>query len=224
MPLTLSDLRARRREEGLRLGKFGELLGRLETLNRRRQHGVRVAVAIGRAIKLRQSQRGAQFEAARFLRLRDRDCGLQRLFGRRSIGRVAPQQDLAADAVHLRFIPALGVLRLGERVVQALEPGISLASTRFGFGQGRFKTGHEPDGTLLLIDGEAAPHLGESRLFGTVGPLALRAALALAKRYRAADRHADAYAVLEPAVEGFPPTQQFPELAEAQALLAVPSP
>jgi predicted ATPase len=49
----------------------------------------------------------------------------------------------------------------------------------------------------------------------------LRAALALAKLYRAANRNADAHAVLAPAVESFPPTQQFPELTEAQALLAV---
>ena len=35
--------------------------------------------------------------------------------------------------------------------------------------------------------------------------------LALAKLYRAANRDADAYAVLTPAVEGFPPTEQFPE-------------
>jgi predicted ATPase len=48
----------------------------------------------------------------------------------------------------------------------------------------------------------------------------LRAALSLAKLYRAANRDADAHAVLAPAVEGFPPTQQFPELTEAQALLA----
>ena len=48
----------------------------------------------------------------------------------------------------------------------------------------------------------------------------LRAALSLAKLYRAANRDADAHAVLAPAVEGFPPTQQFPELAEAQTLLS----
>jgi tetratricopeptide (TPR) repeat protein len=48
----------------------------------------------------------------------------------------------------------------------------------------------------------------------------LRAALSLAKLYRAANRDADAHAVLAPAVEGFPPTRQFPELTEAQALLA----
>jgi predicted ATPase/DNA-binding winged helix-turn-helix (wHTH) protein len=47
----------------------------------------------------------------------------------------------------------------------------------------------------------------------------LRAALALAKLYRAANRGADAHAVLAPAVEGFPPTRQFPELTQAQALL-----
>jgi predicted ATPase len=48
----------------------------------------------------------------------------------------------------------------------------------------------------------------------------LRAALSLAKLYRAANRDADAHIVLAPAVEGFPPTQQFPELTEAQTLLA----
>ena len=52
----------------------------------------------------------------------------------------------------------------------------------------------------------------------------LRAALALAKLYRAANRDADAHAVLAPAVEGFPPTQQFPELTEAQTLLSALNP
>ena len=92
--------------------------------------------------KLRESQRRAQFEAARFLRLHDSDRGLQRPLGRRGICQVALQQDLAADAVHLRFVPALlGALQLGECQVQAPEPGIGLAGTRFGFGQGRFETG-----------------------------------------------------------------------------------
>ena len=48
----------------------------------------------------------------------------------------------------------------------------------------------------------------------------LRAALSLGKHYRAANRDADAQAVLAPAVEGFPPTQQFPELTEALSLLS----
>jgi predicted ATPase len=52
----------------------------------------------------------------------------------------------------------------------------------------------------------------------------LRSALTLAKLYRAANRDADAYAALTPAVEGFPRTQQFPELTEAQTLLSAISP
>jgi predicted ATPase len=49
----------------------------------------------------------------------------------------------------------------------------------------------------------------------------LRAALSLAKLYHAANRNADAHAVLAPAVGAFPPTQQFPELIEGQALISV---
>ena len=48
----------------------------------------------------------------------------------------------------------------------------------------------------------------------------LRAALPLAKLYRSSDRAADAHAVLAPALAGFSPTPDFPEIAEAQTLLA----
>ena len=47
----------------------------------------------------------------------------------------------------------------------------------------------------------------------------LQAAHALAKLYQSTNRAADAYAVLAPALEGFSPTPEFPEIAEAQALL-----
>ena len=87
----------------MRLSEFGELLGRRETLDCRRQHGVRIGVAMGRAIQLRKSQRGAQFEAAGFLRLCNSDRDLQRLLDRRGIGRVALQQDPGADAVLTRI-------------------------------------------------------------------------------------------------------------------------
>jgi predicted ATPase len=52
----------------------------------------------------------------------------------------------------------------------------------------------------------------------------LRAALSLAKLYRAANRDIDAHAVLAPAFEGCPLTQQFPELTDAQTLLSALSP
>jgi hypothetical protein len=53
-----------------------------------------------------------------------------------------------------------------------------------------------------------------SRSFG------LRAALSLAKLYQSTGRSSDAHAVLAPALEGFSPTSEMPEIAEAQALLA----
>jgi predicted ATPase len=48
----------------------------------------------------------------------------------------------------------------------------------------------------------------------------LRAALSLAKLYQSTARPVDAHAVLAPALEGFSPTPEMPEIAEAQALLA----
>jgi len=66
--------------------------------------------------------------------------------------------------------------------------------------------------------------VGEVAMACLVAELELRAALSLAKLHRAANRDTDAHAVLAPAVEGFPPTQQFPELSEAQALLAALGP
>jgi class 3 adenylate cyclase/predicted ATPase len=48
----------------------------------------------------------------------------------------------------------------------------------------------------------------------------LRVALALAKLYQATARLADAHAVLAPALKGFVPTEEFPEIEEALEMLA----
>jgi tetratricopeptide (TPR) repeat protein len=48
----------------------------------------------------------------------------------------------------------------------------------------------------------------------------LRAALSLAKLYQSTARPVDAHAVLAPALKGFSPTPEMPEIAEAQVLLA----
>ena len=58
-----------------------------------------------------------------------------------------------------------------------------------------------------------APEQG-ARSFG------LQAALKLAKLYQTTGRAVEAHAVLSPALEGFAPTPEMPEIAEAQALLA----
>jgi hypothetical protein len=47
----------------------------------------------------------------------------------------------------------------------------------------------------------------------------LRAALALAKLYQSTGRPVDAHAILAPALDGFSPTPEMPEIAEAVALL-----
>ena len=47
----------------------------------------------------------------------------------------------------------------------------------------------------------------------------LRAALSLAKLYQSTDRHVEAHDILAPALEGFAPTPEMPEIAEAKALL-----
>lgn len=48
----------------------------------------------------------------------------------------------------------------------------------------------------------------------------LQAALSLAKLYQSTNRAADAHAVLARALEGFSPTPEFPEIQQAQTLLA----
>ena len=50
--------------------------------------------------------------------------------------------------------------------------------------------------------------------------LGLQAALKLAKLYQSTGRPLEAHAVLAPALEGFAPTREMPEIAEAEALLS----
>jgi hypothetical protein len=47
----------------------------------------------------------------------------------------------------------------------------------------------------------------------------LRAALSLAKLYQSTTRPAEAHDILVPALDGFSPTPEMPEIAEAQALM-----
>ena len=48
----------------------------------------------------------------------------------------------------------------------------------------------------------------------------LHAALSLAKLYQSTGRPADAHAVIARALQGFSPTPEFPEISEAQTMLA----
>ena len=87
---------------------------------------------------------------------------------------------------------------------------------------------HRARGEILLKRDPANPAPAEDALLTAIAvakqqgarSFELRAALALAKLYQSTGRPADAHAVLAPALEGFSPTPEMPEFAEAQALLA----
>jgi class 3 adenylate cyclase/predicted ATPase len=87
---------------------------------------------------------------------------------------------------------------------------------------------HRARGKVLLMHDPANPAAAEEALQTAMAvakrqatrSFELRAALALAKLYQSTGRAADAHAVLAPALEGFSPTPEMPEIAEAQALLA----
>jgi tetratricopeptide (TPR) repeat protein len=87
---------------------------------------------------------------------------------------------------------------------------------------------HRVRGELLLERDPAAPAPTEETYKTAIGvaraqgarSFELRAGLSLAKLYQSTARPAEAHAVLAPALEGFSPTPEMPEIAEAQALIA----
>ena len=87
---------------------------------------------------------------------------------------------------------------------------------------------HRARGDTLLIRDPANPAPAEEALLSAIvvakqqgtRSFGLRAALSLAKFYQSTGRPAKAHAVLAPALEGFSPTPEMPEISEAQALLA----
>ena len=86
---------------------------------------------------------------------------------------------------------------------------------------------HRVRGEMLLRRDPANPTPAEEALQTAIAvanrqatrSFGLRAALALAKLYQSTARPVDAHAVLAPALEGFSPTPEMPEIGEAQALM-----
>ena len=87
---------------------------------------------------------------------------------------------------------------------------------------------HRVRGEMLLKRDPANPAAAEEALLTAIAvskqqstrSFELRAALSLARLYQSTGRPVEAHAVLAPALEGFAPTPEMPEIAEAQALLA----
>ena len=86
---------------------------------------------------------------------------------------------------------------------------------------------HRVRGEMLLRRESANPAPAEEALRSAIAvakqqgtrSFELRAALSLAKLYQSTGRPIETHAILAPALEGFAPTAEMPEIAEAQALM-----
>jgi hypothetical protein len=104
----------------------------------------------------------------------------------------------------------------------------ALALAREGEVRSNLPWAHRLRGEILLERDTANPVAAEEAFQAAIAiakeqgarSWGLRAALALSKLYQSTARPADAHAVLAPALEGFAPTPELPEIAEAQSLLA----
>jgi class 3 adenylate cyclase/predicted ATPase len=113
-----------------------------------------------------------------------------------------------------------------ERALATIEEALALADQIGGYWASAFL--HRIRGEILLKRDPANTAPAEETFLTAIAvaqqqkarSFGLQAALSLAKLHQSTGRPADAHAVLAPALEGFSPTPEFPEIAEAQALLA----
>jgi predicted ATPase len=114
----------------------------------------------------------------------------------------------------------------GERAAATIGEALALAEQIGGYWATAFL--HRIRGEVLLKRDSANTAPAEEAFLDAIAvaqqqkakSFELQAALALAKLYQSTDRATDGHAVLAHALEGFSPTSEFPEIAEAQALLA----
>jgi tetratricopeptide (TPR) repeat protein len=146
---------------------------------------------------------------------------------RRGVDLLREQNVLLHDGL-LKIALAEAEARAGDRdrAVATLDEALA-TSDRAGYRTYEAEL-HRVRGELLLKREPDHHTLGEEA-FKTAIAIArrqgarsfeLRAALSLAKLYQSTARPAEVHAVLTPALEGFSPTPEMPEIAEAQALLA----
>ena len=113
-----------------------------------------------------------------------------------------------------------------DRAVAILDEALA-ASDRTGYRAFEAEL-HRARGEMLLRRNSTDPAPAEEAFLTAIAvakhqatrSFELRAALPLAKLYQSTARPADAHAVLEPALEGFSPTPEFPEIAKALELAA----
>ena len=113
-----------------------------------------------------------------------------------------------------------------DEALARIDRALALARETGGHAEEPFL--HRIRGEILLKRDPVSPAAAEESFLAAIGiaqhqkarSFELRAALSLGKLYQSTGRAADAHAVLAPALEGFSPTPEFPEIEEAQALFA----
>ena len=145
----------------------------------------------------------------------------------RRAAELLPEQHLAFDGL-LKIALAEAEARAGDvdRAVATLDEAL-VTSERIGHRSFDAEL-HRVRGEMLLKRDPANPAPAEEAFQAAIAvaqrqgsrSFCLRAAQSLAKLYQSTGRPADAYALLAPALEGFTPTPEMPEIAEAQAQLA----
>jgi len=146
---------------------------------------------------------------------------------RRGVESLREQNVLVFDGL-LKIMMSEGEARAGdlERAVATLDEALTTAERA---GHRTFEAElHRVRGEILLKRDPSTPAPAEDGFLTALAvakqqgarSFDLRAALSLAKLYQSTGRPVDAHAVLAPALEGFLPTPEMPEIAEAQALLA----
>ena len=168
---------------------------------------------------------GHFLEGWRQWRAGDRDAGLAAMRG--GLSQLAEQKfALFEGTLHVA---------LAEAEAEAVEIEKALATIDHAIGEA-LRTGqrwwdaelHRTRGEILLKQNPADPVPAVAALLTAIEiarqqkarSFELRAALSLAKLYSATGRDADAHDALGPALEGFSPTQEFPEIAEAMEFVA----
>ena len=146
---------------------------------------------------------------------------------RRAVDELREQKVLIFDGL-IKITLAEAEARAGDpdRAIAILDEALA-TSDRTGYRAFEAEL-HRARGEILLRRDPANPAPAEEAFLTAIAvakqqatrSFELRAALALAKLYQSTARPAEAHAVLAPALEGFSPTPEMPEIAEAQALLA----
>ena len=177
-----------------------------------REHGLALYLALG-ALPLAWAR----------AKLGDRDAGSAEF--RQALADYASQGNKLLLPFYRGLLAEIEAERGGaEAALAGIDEALALAGET---GEHWFDAGlHRIRGEILLKQNPADPAPAEAAFLAAIAvaqqqkarSFELRAALSLAKLYQSTGRPIDAHDVLGPALEGFSPTPEFPQIAEAKAL------